>query len=462
MKSIQEKRLDQELQSIEKINSSILTKIIKIQKDEYNINLTILPNLLTSTDITIGIEFLLNIQHNFPFNPPRLYCLTPFSFPSFSDGRDMLEGVLNNTWTNRITLIEIINLIPKFIINYIESLKKNEINLIGNYYLDAKYDLGLLESLPVYFEKVKEKIQMAGKELEITRYIMISDIFFLLFDNNNIIDIWNRNTVKLAFWANLKALKTIKKIVNGDACELIWRSKKDNNYYMKLKTERTQFITELIMKNLKHFGINYTITKTILGPKTGVIPAIDIEMVEKQVIEIEEKIVSDKSSEQLLFLMTLYEKAIEYYSATNNPRYQLFTKKIQEIMVQPEYNQLLEVKDKAKKDDDSLKNKTNDQYGDTTGIINDSKQQKQDVFEKIKDDKESSVFMKKSKTPIPTKHNQFETETLLSNDNLQLNIVNETAETKPKESLPISTPTVKVSVTKENLNFDFDDDDEDN
>lgn len=467
MRSMQEKRLEQELQSIEKIDSNILTKIIKIEKDEYHITLTIPPSLLLSTDVTTGIEFLLYIQCNFPFNPPRLFCLTPFAFPSICDGRDMLEAVLNNQWTHQTKLIDIVNAIPNFIIHYINALKSKEISLVGNYYLDNKYDMALMESLPVYFEKVKEKIQMSGKETEITRYVMISDIFFLLFENDNIMDIWNRNTVRLAFWSNLRALKTIKKIVNGDSCELIWRTKNDNSYNMKLKTEKTQQIVDLIMKNLKQFGIDYTVTKSILGPKTGIIPAIDIEMVEKQVIEIEEKIISDKSSEQLLFLMTLYEKAIEYYSATNNPRYQLFTKKIQEIMAQPEYNQLLEVKEEGKEKRDGgndKKNKLTEHYSDNSekeGISNDSKEAKKEGIQKINEEKEESALIRKSKTPMPIKHNQFETESFLNNNNtLQLSISNNKSESKSKQPEQISTPTVKVSVKKEDLNLDFNDDEE--
>lgn len=46
-------------------------------------------------------------------------------------------------------IIDVISKIPEFINYYLNHLQKGELVLIGNYNLGEKYDIALLESLPV-------------------------------------------------------------------------------------------------------------------------------------------------------------------------------------------------------------------------------------------------------------------------------------------------------------------------
>ena len=48
------------------------------------------PNL-TKTDLNFLLEFSI---FSYPSRPPKLYCLSPFCSPSFSDGRDFLENII--------------------------------------------------------------------------------------------------------------------------------------------------------------------------------------------------------------------------------------------------------------------------------------------------------------------------------------------------------------------------------
>ena len=150
MKTIQEKQIEEEIRSLSKNNSLIPTTIKKIKRNDYYITVTISPTLLSSSPRPIKQEvyFLLHIDQTYPFNPPKLYCLTSFSYPSISDGRDLFEEVINEPWSNQYLLVEIINSIPKFILDFMNNLEKKKLQLCGQYYLDGKYDYEIISKLP--------------------------------------------------------------------------------------------------------------------------------------------------------------------------------------------------------------------------------------------------------------------------------------------------------------------------
>ena len=75
MKDIQEKRIENELNLIK--NSAIPSKFKKINKEEYQIEVTLPFKMIESDLITNDIVFLIQMVANFPFNQPKVYCKTP-------------------------------------------------------------------------------------------------------------------------------------------------------------------------------------------------------------------------------------------------------------------------------------------------------------------------------------------------------------------------------------------------
>ena len=70
---------------------------------KYTIKIKIDPSLLDQNIVKFldkdeDIVFILLIKYNHPYLAPLLYCLTKFSIPELSDGRDLLEEVLKNPW----------------------------------------------------------------------------------------------------------------------------------------------------------------------------------------------------------------------------------------------------------------------------------------------------------------------------------------------------------------------------
>ena len=61
---------------------------------------------------TIKLE--VHLEGKFPFQPPRILLSTTTSFPSLSDGRNLLANIIKKPWAEDITVLEIANLFPSF------------------------------------------------------------------------------------------------------------------------------------------------------------------------------------------------------------------------------------------------------------------------------------------------------------------------------------------------------------
>ena len=406
MKEIQEKRLENELKFIKESSNEITKKIIKLNTNsEYQIEITIPPSLSKCPN---DIKLLLLVSNNYQFNPPKLYFIYKFSFPHLCDWRDVLEDILETTWLTQYKLIDIINKIPKFILDYTKSLNEGFLILAGNFYLGSKYDLDFLEKLPVFTKRVKEKEILFGKYVESNKLLVISDLYFCLYE----IDKKNKNKGELTFWSNIKALITIKRIVKENICTFIWRNKFDNKkeHEIYIVIPHGEEVVNLMISKMESFGIKYNISQKTIGPKEGKLPSCDIETVEKEIEEYEKKInQKDVSVEMVQYLILLYERAIEYYSAINNPRYEHFMKKTKECMnmnimidnvnkINPTNENKTHTEDSAQKSEVNTTNKNNEnnkqQIEDKKN--NNNKESKQ----KEKEDKNGQPLSSREKKPL--------------------------------------------------------------
>jgi hypothetical protein len=308
--------------------------VIKINIDKSLIN----SNLVDKDE---EIIFLLLIKYNYPFSSPYLFCLTKFSVPELSDGRDFLEEVLNKPWfpKKKNTLKRIISLIPNFINNYLQNFSsQKDLKIIGKYYLDNIYELNVLKLFPhLFFGDVIEIVAFGNDKrvYDEKRIIMITEGFLLLFVEKSVFEV---QKLKLIFWGPITSLSLIKQIDNRNVIELKWKAKKDKTSLMRLKTEKSEEIFEILMDCLTKKKIEFKLANESSGVKKGELPQIDIVSVEQEISKLEIKIKikgKDNSNvENTKQLMNLYEKAVQYYSAVNDYRYQIYMRKTKKLFSQ--------------------------------------------------------------------------------------------------------------------------------
>jgi len=311
---------------------------------KYSVKIKIDPSLLDQELVKLidkdeDIIFILLIKYNHPYLAPYLFCLTKFSVPELSDGRDLLEEVLMNPWPikKKKLLKKVIKLIPGFINNYLKNVtaEKKNIKILGRYYLDSTYELNLLKLFPYLFLDDIFEIVPVGNDKRVfddKRKIMITEGFILLFVEKSVFDI---QKLKLIFWGPIGSLSLIKQIQGKNVLELKWKAKKERTTLMRLKTDKSEQIFEILMECLNKKKIEFKMTNESYGAKKGELPKIDIVGVEQEIskLEIKIKIKGKEGSnmENTVQLMNLYEKAVQYYSAVNDYRYQIYMRKTKKL-----------------------------------------------------------------------------------------------------------------------------------
>ena len=329
LSSLEEKKMKCTVETI-----SGYKNIIKINIDHSLIK----SNLIDKEE---EISFILLIKYNHPLSPPILLCTTKFSVPELSDGRDFLEEVLLGPWVPRRknSLKRIISLIPNFINNYLQNVaEKKDLKIVGKYYLDNSYELNILKMLPsLYFDEITEIVAFGNDKrvYDEKRIIMITEGFILLFVEKGIFE---TQKLKLIFWGPFTSLSVMKQINNRNVIELKWKAKKDKTSLMRLKTEKDEEIFEILMECLTKKKIDFKVQNESSGGKKGELPQVDIVAVEQEISKLEIKIkIKGKDGgniENTRQLMNLYEKAVQYYSALNDYRYQIYMRKTKKLFSQ--------------------------------------------------------------------------------------------------------------------------------
>ena len=187
---------------------------------------------------------------------PKLFCLTPYCFPHLADGRDLYKELRNSKMkSSGLSLSNLLEDIIEFMkINF----ERGGLIFCGNYYLGEKYDLRILQKGCENIIGVKENLVVNGKKARYNRILVLSDVYFLLFEQEK----WYKNNLTLLFWSSLNNIEKIQKVKDNKTLILHWTGKDKGNAYLMSLTinNRESFIQDLLEK-MKTFGVNFDIMK---------------------------------------------------------------------------------------------------------------------------------------------------------------------------------------------------------
>ena len=246
--------------ALSKTQNFLLIYSTKSNNDEYYLNIIFQKGYFQNKpenkrNIDNDLLFILHLIHNFPINPPKLFCLSSLSHIGIElcDGKDILEEVLLKKWNSKLLATEIVTKIPLFI-DKILKIEQNEL-FIGKYWLNYEYDYNFLLKVPhQYFNKTE---QIINKKLKISekRFLMITSLFFLLFAYE--VGYFNYNNLKLILWGSLFSIYGIKR----NELNLEFEFNKNQNYRIKLtlKTNEGEKIKNIVLYILKVRGVDYLI-----------------------------------------------------------------------------------------------------------------------------------------------------------------------------------------------------------
>ena len=249
--------IDELEEEIDKLKDNVYH--LKVIKSKYRGIITtsiIIPQDILNKEISeMSIEFQLIIDTNSLKLMPKLYCVSPFCYPHFADGRDLFNELRSsknpqkNYWLENL-LSDILEFIK---INY----ERGGLSFFGNYYLGTKYDLRLLQKGCETILNVRENLVINGKSLKINRVLVLSDVYFLLFEQEK----WYKNNLTLLFWSSISNIQKIQKVKDSRTIILQWTQKEKETYPMSLTLPQRDIFIENLLEKMHHFGMVYDVTK---------------------------------------------------------------------------------------------------------------------------------------------------------------------------------------------------------
>lgn len=266
MKSIQENFIQNQIDDCLKLNKkqkNLVLYVKKIIDNEYYVNITISKEAFQSEgypdyeQIPYNLLFVLHLVHNYPTNPPKLYCLTSLSKAGIEicDAKNILDEVLQKKWNNAIPAKEIlIKIIP-----FLKQCFSNEENklFIGKYSLDSEYDYNILCKVPHNYLDLAEEIINKRKNLKEKRLLMITNLFFLVFSVKE--GYFSYSDIKLVFWASIRSIYGMKQSLNNFTFE--FSKTITQRIFIPFITKDGDKIMSIVLDNLKQRNIDYLINQ---------------------------------------------------------------------------------------------------------------------------------------------------------------------------------------------------------
>ena len=205
----------------------------------------------------MSIEFLLIIDLYKPKFFPKLYCISPYCYPHFADGRDIFNELPSSknpkrAFNFRNILSEILEFIKA-------NFKKGGLYFFGKHYLGGRYDLRMLKKgcdIKNIFN-VKESLVLNGKNIKLNRLVVLSDVYFLMFEQEK----WYKNNLILIFWSSISNIQKIQKVKDNKMLILHWSQKDKENFYMSLTLNQKDNFINILLDKMHQFGMAYDIKK---------------------------------------------------------------------------------------------------------------------------------------------------------------------------------------------------------
>ena len=355
--------IENQLNELSDIDQRIIIESQNISHNQLLIAITIDKSIINVNSIEFldAIRFVLLLKPTYPETPPRLYCITRFCIPELCDARDLLEDTLQMKWDPQKCFLKLIisqlpSLIRRYLIMTSNYDNENELGqkrkMFGKYYLDSIYELTIIKYISyLYFDAISEVISSDEKSMNLEdRKILITDNFLLLFCNKSLYEL---DQLQLIFVGPITSLTYIRQFIRDGLVLLKWFVKGKgvgnyNTFTMQLRTPDGNYIVDTLIDNLSKQKIKFKVTNKKDGNivREGTAPRIEISLVEEEIKHLEDKInkKEDISKESISVLINLYEKAIQYYSAMNDKKFEEYIKKIQNIYSNNEYTSLLNMK----------------------------------------------------------------------------------------------------------------------
>jgi len=431
-KDVQQKRVKKELQSLKELDSNHYK--ISLQTTAQGLKLivevcedVIIGELSELKHTTLPIIFEILMDQNFPFNAPKLYPKTNFYKTTIADGRDFILDVIQRNWNPAILVKDIINLLPKFIKKLEELPNPEKSQLLGEFHLGSVFALEDYFLLPNSSVFPGEEIIQERNDAVIQKIFVVVESFFLTFEPAD----KTKNTIKLTGWAHVQSIANVKKSKeNAKKIVITWinKSSKSGVIQNTYLVDEAQGLLEILVRSSQKYGVRVSKAqqKRDLSLAEVTIKSyeeINIEELLDNITYLESQLDTQITIGSVNLLMNLYQKAVEYFSAFNDPAFEDFMMRLHGLLQRHDVQAVLSSQEdhQPKKQDKS-----------------DKKDHEEEEEEKGEQKKPASESPKKSESPNNSNSNTNGTTTTGKEGAINLEttqgVTEKLEENKPEDS----------------------------
>ena len=361
-KAIQDKRLTTELLRLQDLPEDYKVRTRQSPIGTH-IHAEFPKSLINSTLKPEQIEkyiFEAFLDKRFPFVSPQIKCRTEFCEPSLADERDLTASIVGQEWHPALTVAEMMKLVPEFITRTLSDTKDGQgyTSMFGTFHLGHQYDVGVLRGLNSCVVFGCEELadgEVEAEQARRQRYISVSENIVLILDKEEETPNGGSSFAPLLTWGTLQSIDRIEPIeeVRG-LVKIHWKTAERRDRELNLEAEEEEeeekgewvqhlffedppLFVDLVKQKISKLGAGFELVQRRRIPEREVLRSAvirkDIEPVLREIELIEGQVAGGNLvRERICFLMDLYQRAIEHFSAVSDTSHSEYLSKLREML----------------------------------------------------------------------------------------------------------------------------------
>ena len=314
------KVLSNELHSSRILKGKISSEISYLQSNlkDYEISFSSSPTGVVVHIQYQSLSFQVTLSKSYPSTPPTLSCNTVLSFPSLSDGRDLLPHILLSQWSPSTSLYELLTSLPRFLQSH--SLCED----IGQFHLSMPIHLSTWRDKPDMTYFFCMEIDLTNPDYLQERIIVVTHTYLIILQVYPILV----DVGCIVAYGRLRDIKSIR--VEGADREIValeWNGR--DNKHMVFRVREANEMIEIVKINFNLLRALGNI-ENILQENQRLKRMRIYEML-RQVEEFETQLHKEYDPELLKRVVNVIQDVVEYYSAAEDKRYVKYLNKVHEL-----------------------------------------------------------------------------------------------------------------------------------
>jgi hypothetical protein len=343
-KRIEKGKLYTEITMLHSLSASY--RLVEEDRSPFGLLIRVTLGLDLVPDVEEPVTFELHLEGMFPFQAPRLNCLTSFTKPSLADGRDLLSDVVQCPWTPSLKIYEIVLKLPEFVVNPSQNTaaalgrRLNPFEF-GQFCLGQPISLDTWELQPNMRLFSCREIETASKE---ACFIAVTQTVILQLEPSA----QHPDFGSMTSWASLYSLDHIQRCnTHPDHLTLMWKQMGEQPPYSQvLEMPEAEACVALILSNLhslEEFMAQQQLSATIKAEEVTLqsIDKVSIDEILEAIACCEAELDNRLTLQAVKSLMELYQRAIEHLSAHCDSRFEVFLHKLHGMLGNDEVIALL-------------------------------------------------------------------------------------------------------------------------